>query len=111
MRLYYNDYSDKQQRTHESEVQVMNRLKRELMDRGIIYDCENESGYDPYEAEEVLVDVTADFIITAFFCNVLEPQYHLYDRHFNYIGEQSTRREADFFGMKATNPWSVSLAQ
>lgn len=89
----------------------MTRLKRELMDRGIIYDCENESGYDPYEAEEVLVDITADFIITAFFCNVLEPQYKLYDKNFHFLGQQSTRREDDFFGIKATNPWSVSVAE
>lgn len=89
----------------------MNRLKKELLNRGIIFDCENQSGYDPYEAEEVLVDVTSDFIITAYYCNVLEPQYHLYDKHFNYVGEQSTRREDNFFGIKATNPWSVSLAE
>lgn len=87
----------------------MNRLKKELMDRGIIYEYD---AYDaPYEAEEVLVDVVNGFIITAFFCSVIEPQYKLYDRNFNFLGQQSSQKEDDFFGEKACNPWMTSIAQ
>lgn len=87
----------------------MNRLKKELMNRGIIYEYD---AYDaPYEAEEVLVSITTNFIITAFFCSVIEPQYKLYDRNFNFLGQQSSQKEDDFFGEKVTNPWMTSIAQ
>lgn len=83
----------------------MNRLKRELVNRGIIHTCDNPSGYDPYEVEEQLITITDKYIITGYYCNVLEPQLKLYDRNFNYIGQQSTERDDDFFGEKAKNPW------
>lgn len=89
----------------------MNRLKRELVNRGIIYTCDNPSGYDQYESEEQLVAVTDDYIITCYYCNVLEPQLKLYDRNFNLIGQQSTEKDDDFFGSKARNPWMVSVAE
>lgn len=87
----------------------MNRLNKELRNRGIVYDSYDESGYDTYECEEQLVTITDNFIITCFYCNVLEPQYKIYDRHFNFIGQQSSEKEDYFLGDKRTNPWSVGI--
>lgn len=58
------------------------------MARGIIY--ENEAYEDNgYGACEWLVDITKDFIITCFTCNVLDPILHIYNRYtFEEIGGQ-----------------------
>ena len=89
----------------------MNRLKKELKNRGITYACEDISGYDPYEAEEQLIAVTNGFIITGYYCNVLEPMYKIYDRNFNCIAIQSSERTDSFCGNKCMNPWGVGMME
>lgn len=84
----------------------MNRLNKELRNRGIVYDSYDES---VYEAEEQLVTITNNFIITCFYCNVLEPQYKIYDRNFNLIGQQSSKKTDYFLGNKTHNPWSINI--
>lgn len=61
----------------------MNRLKKELTAKGIIY--ENDGGY---EEGRSLIAVTDKFIITLWGCNVLPTEIHLFDRNFNPIGMQ-----------------------
>lgn len=87
----------------------MNRLTKELRERGLIYDVDYTSYYAQYESESILVGVANDIIITCAYCNVLEPIYRLYDRNFNFIAEQSSERIECFLGHKRTNPWSVMM--
>lgn len=61
----------------------MNRLKKELISRHIIF--QNDGGY---EDGRELVALTDKFIITVWFSNVLPTEIHLFDRNFNQIGTQ-----------------------
>lgn len=61
----------------------MNRLKKELISRHIIF--QNDGGY---EDGRELIAVTEKFIITVWFSNVLPTEIHLFDRNFNPIGTQ-----------------------
>ena len=87
----------------------MNRFKRELMTRGVIGYHDRLDEYDVYEQEEQLLTFSNDFIVTVFYCNTLEPQFNIYDKHFNIIGSQSSVYDGDFFGQKATNPWLATF--
>ena len=70
----------------------MNRLKKELTARGIIY--ENDGGY---EEGRSLITVTPNFIITLWGCNVLPTEIHLFDKQFNLIAKQNLIPEDQFF--------------
>lgn len=70
----------------------MNRLKKELTARGIIY--QND---DQYEEGRELVTVTPNFIITLWGCNVLPTEIHLFDKQFNLIAKQNLIPEDMFF--------------
>lgn len=63
----------------------MNKLKKELISHGIVY--ENDGGYE--EGRE-LVAVTNNFIITLWGCNVLPSEIHLFNaKDFSPIGKQN----------------------
>lgn len=70
----------------------MNRLKKELISRHIIF--QNDGGY---EDGRELVALTDKFIITVWFSNVLPTEIHLFDRNFNQIGTQLLFPEDIFF--------------
>lgn len=57
----------------------MNRMTKELINRGIITDP-NYEGWSLDEVEEELYEITDKFIITLWWHNSLEPQIHIYDR-------------------------------
>lgn len=79
----------------------MNRFKRELVTRGVIGYHDRLEEYDVYEQEENLLTFTNDFIVTVFYCNTLEPQFNIYDKHFNIIGSQSSVHDDVFFRAKS----------
>lgn len=66
----------------------MTRLKKELINRGIIFDEEDKFPYDPYEASEELFCISNGLIITIYTCNVLDPSFRIYDTNYNFIGSQ-----------------------
>ena len=86
----------------------MNRLKKELRDRGILFEADEMQimrGAE-YDCEEKLVSFTSEIIITAFFSAVLDPILRLYDAHtLAPIGEQDMYKDTYWFTGKARNPW------
>ena len=62
----------------------MNRLKKELISRGIVY--ENDGGY---EEGRSFITITEKYIITLWGCNVLPLEIHLFDKNFKLIGKQN----------------------
>ena len=90
----------------------MTRLKKELTDRGIIWDYADEylmmMGPE-YDTCQKLVSIDQNFITTVHYSAVLDPTFYIYDRRtLQMIAEQSVRPEYDFFGEKSRNPWGVS---
>lgn len=87
----------------------MNRLKRELQNRGICYEADDYEilmkGAE-YDCCEKLVSFTSEIIITAFCSAVIDPILRLYDAHtLAPIGEQDMFKDPDWFGKPARNPW------
>jgi len=87
----------------------MNRLKRELLSRGITYEPDEidiiTKGAE-YDYCEKLVSFTSEIIITAIYSAVLDPILRLYDAHtLAPIGEQDMYKDPDWFGKPARNPW------
>lgn len=77
----------------------MNRLKKELIKRGII------GASDPWESFdwcEHLVFTTKDFIVTRYCCEVLDPLFKIYDKNFTMIAEQACERDEQGWH---ENPW------
>lgn len=71
----------------------MNKLKRELRSRGIIY--ESDSGY---EESRSLIAIEGNFVLTLWGCNVLSTEIHLFDRKtLKMIGSQLLYPERKLF--------------
>lgn len=71
----------------------MNRFKRELISRGIIY--ESDGGY---EEGRSLITIEGNFILTLWGCNVLSNEIHLFDRKtLKMIGSQLLFPERKLF--------------
>lgn len=79
----------------------MNRLKRELMNKGIIYEADYN---DEYDQSESLVTITDRVIITIYECLVLPPMYRFYDKNtYEFIGVQDTTKSQGI--IMNNNPW------
>ena len=65
----------------------MNRLKKELVRHGIVF--QNEGYDDPYEQEREFVAIKGDFIITLFYSNVMPTEIHLFNKKFHFVGSQN----------------------
>ena len=90
----------------------MTRLKKELTNRGIIYDVDDikvmlyGSGYDN---EQRLVDITSEFVIVVHYSAVLDPFLRLYDRHtLTEIGEQQLYPERSFSGSRTWGSYAYA---
>lgn len=70
----------------------MNRLKKELVSRGIIY--EEEGGY---EQGRSFIAIEGNYILTLWGCNVLPTELHIFDRNFNPVGFQLLFPERKLF--------------
>jgi hypothetical protein len=63
----------------------MNRLKRELISRDIVYEIDDD---DESEYGRQLVAITDKYIICCSYCLFLPSEIHLFDRNFNFLGSQ-----------------------
>lgn len=92
----------------------MNRLKKELISRGIIYHADELDimrGAE-HDIDEELVLITDQVIVTAWYSAVVDPRYHIYDRKtLKYIGGQDMNLDTNphFFGKDKMNPWCVDV--
>lgn len=68
----------------------MNRLKKELFKRGLIGDNEMDviRGCSNVEYNAEFVGLENGFVVIAYFCNVLDPMFILYDKNFHKIADQ-----------------------
>lgn len=70
----------------------MRAVERVLTEAGILFKADD---YDmmrgpEYDQDNILVDITDQFIITAYFSEVLDPEIRLYDRKtFEFVGSQN----------------------
>jgi hypothetical protein len=85
----------------------MNRLKRELMNKGIIY----EAAYnDEYDQSESLVTITNKVIVTIYESLVLPSMYKFYDKNtYEFIGVQDTTKSKGI--VMNNNPWSSYMME
>ena len=73
----------------------MTRLKKELMAKGIIFDV--DEWYTNYGECQELYAIEGNFIITIWGCDVLDPEFRIYDRHtFEFIGGQDMYKSLSF---------------
>ena len=90
----------------------MTRLKREMLERGIIYEADEQMMmWGPeYDTCQRLVDITNDFIIAVWYSAVLDPMLNIFDRKtFQFIAQQDMMPDYEFFGEKSKNPWGVAV--
>lgn len=81
----------------------MNRLKRELYNKGILYDAPEIPTRIEHDCCTRLVSVTKEMIITVFYSSVIDPILRLYDAHtLAPIGEQELYKDTQW---KSRNPW------
>ena len=71
----------------------MNRLKKEMISRGIVY--ENDGDYE--EGRSFIAIVQGKYILTMWGCNVLPTELHLFDRDFRLVATQDLFPEKMFF--------------
>lgn len=83
----------------------MNRLKKELKKKGIIFDV---GIFDPYQESEELCFFNSEYIVTLWSCDVLAPKFRIYNaRTFELIGEQN-RMPNDIWFMQS-NKWESQV--
>lgn len=90
----------------------MNRLNKELRKRGIVGDNEMDyiSGRASVEYSSEFVGFENGFIVIAYYINVLDNMFILYDRNFNQFASQAqnlNNMEHSNFGNK--NKWDVKV--
>lgn len=77
----------------------MNRLEKELRQRGIVFDTDDMQvclhGME-YDNLQHLVFFTQDFIVCRFDSAVLDSEFRLYDKRFNLIGTQNVWKDSMF---------------
>lgn len=81
----------------------MNRLTKELTNRGIIYEAEDYLiGMGPeYDNSASLAFIDGDFLVTIHYSAVLDPTFRIYDAHtLTLIGVQNRYLDIDFNGGK-----------
>lgn len=94
----------------------MNRLKKELTKRGIIWSSNYEAAYnDEYDQSESLVTITDKVIVTIYECLVLPTMhrfyvYRFYDKNtYEFIGVQDTTKSQGI--IMNNNPWSSYMME
>lgn len=70
----------------------MNRLKKEMISRGIVYHCDGG-----YEEERELICVQGKHIITLWGCNVLPLELHIFDSNLHLVAKQDLFPDTMFF--------------
>ena len=85
----------------------MTRLKKELTDRGILYEADDYwvlmHGIE-HDWCRKLVDITDQFIITVMYSAVLDTELHIFDRNtFELVAQQNLY--PDPCGVWKENPW------
>ena len=90
----------------------MNRLKKELQNRGIVYEADDYEvimrGAE-YDCCEKLVSFTSEIVITVFYSAVLDPVLHIYDAHtLTEIGEQQLYPERSFSGCRTWGSYAYA---
>ena len=93
----------------------MNRLMKELRDRGIVYET-NEIDVifrgPEHDCAAHLVTVTDKVLVIAWYSAVLPPRFELYDRiTLKHIADQDMYKDDNppFYGFRHSNPWEVSI--
>ena len=91
----------------------MNRLEKELRNRGIIFEADEFDITKGAEYDECthLVTITDTVLVVAYYSGVIDPMFRLYDRKtLEFICSQDMYRDDQpFFGGKSFNPWMVSF--
>lgn len=89
----------------------MNRLKKELKKRYIIFETDDLQIWNTgIDESENLITFTKDVIITKYSCNVLNPSFRIYDKNYNLVAIQDCYIEDDFF-FSSCNPWNVFTSE
>ena len=92
----------------------MNRLNKELRRRGIIGDNEMQvlTGKSNVEWQEEFVGFMNGFIITAYYCNVLDNMFKIYDSNFNLIATQAQYlNNMEHWNFGEANRWDVMVVR
>jgi hypothetical protein len=85
----------------------MNRLKKELTKRGIIYEADYN---DEYDQSESLVTITDRVIVTIYESLVLPSMYKFYDKStYEFVGCQDTTKSQGI--IMNNNPWSSYMME
>lgn len=93
----------------------MNRLNKELRNRGIIYEADELSlmrGAE-YDVDAHLIDITDKVIIVGWYSAVMPSRFLLYDRFtLEPIASQDMWLDTNppFFGNGKKNPWDIDVA-
>lgn len=90
----------------------MNRLKKELLKRGLVGDNEIDviTGKSNIEWESKFVTITDKFIITTNYTNVLDSMFRIYDFNFNLIATQCILYDnMEHWNFGNFNPWDVTV--
>lgn len=86
----------------------MTRLKKELIERGILYDdLDNENSMNTYESGTSLVCAENGCLVVVRYSNVLDDEFVIYDaRTLEVIGSQERYKDSmSFVGTEKRNPW------
>lgn len=86
----------------------MNRLKKELYKREIVYDCPDFIDRPEDDMEIKFLFNTADYIVVGFFSAVIDPILKVYDRNLRQIADQNLYPETMFLGGDYNNKWCVT---
>ena len=87
----------------------MTRLDKELRKAGLIWDTDEiQAMYGAeYDTCQQLVDICGDIIVCVWYSAVMDPEFHLYDRHtLAFIGSQDVYPMPECFGGARYNKWS-----
>ena len=88
----------------------MNRMTKELRNRGIIFDADEYKitmyGME-YDNDQKLVGIYGDVIVAVWFSAVMDPEFRLYDRRtLELIGGQDLLPYETFTGSRTWGSWA-----
>jgi hypothetical protein len=87
----------------------MTRLKKELLERGILFDAPDCPRCIQDDSETVLVGIDKDYLITVYFSAVLDPILYIYDRYtLSQLATQYARPDDMSFG-RYFNKWGSNV--
>ena len=79
----------------------MNRLKKELIKRNVLYEADQEhiERGPEYDVSRQFVTITEKVIVTVMYSAILDPMFYLYDRNtYELIGQQNVFPEPKIWG-------------